>query len=105
MTELAASAPVPAASAPDLLDIVYWLQHLADPVERMKLATLYADRARDELLPELASVRRLATVQARTALMEQGHTATEATRILAQQVGMSTQTVARMISERKQYGG
>lgn len=90
---------------PDILEVVYWLQRVKDPVERIKLSTLMGDEARDQLLPELASVRRLATVEARQHLMNQGMTATEATRALAEQVGMSPQTVMRMISERKAYGG
>lgn len=90
---------------PDILEIVYWLQHVEDPVERIKKATLFGDEARDQLLPELASVRRLATVEARKKLMDDGLTATEATRVLAEKVGMSPQTIMRMISERRQYGG
>ena len=92
-------------SAPDILEVVYWLNTITDPVERIRQATLLGDEARDQLLPELASVRRLATVEARRQLMDRGMTATEATHDLASRIGMSVQTVMRMISERKHYGG
>lgn len=93
--------------APDILEVVYWLNQIEDPVERIKRATLLGDEARDQLLPELASVRRLATVAARKQLMTSGDgmSATQATHLLAEKIGMSVQTVMRMISERKHYGG
>lgn len=90
---------------PDLLEVVYWLNSLTDPVEQIKFATILGDQARDELLPEIASVRRLATVKARKKLMDQGMSAYEANRLLADQVGQSPQTIMRLISERRQYGG
>jgi hypothetical protein len=95
----------PKTEQPDILEVVYWLNTVSDPVERIRQATLLGDEARDQLLPELASVRRLATVQARKALMEQGMSATAATHELANQIGMSVQTVMRMITEAKHYGG
>lgn len=90
---------------PEILAIVHWLQGITDPVERIRQATLLIDEARDHLLPELASVRRLAAVEARKRLVDEGMSVFEANRFLGENVGMSPQTIMRLISERKHYGG
>lgn len=90
---------------PDVLELVYWLQLIEDPVERFTKATRYGDEVRSSLLVELAALRRRAAYEARQRLMAQGMNATEATRELARQAECSPQTVGRMINELRQYGG
>ena len=89
----------------DVLELVYWIQGIEDPVERFVLATKYGDEVRSSLLVELAALRRRSAFEARQRLMASGMTATEATRVLAQQAQCSPQTVGRMINELPQYGG
>lgn len=104
---MAKTAKQDMGDAPDILETVYWLNSIEDPIERIKRATLLIDEARDQLLRELASVRRLATVEARKKMMAENRNmnVTDATHALASEVGMSVQTVMRMITERRQYGG
>lgn len=84
---------------PAILEPVYWLNTLNDPVVRAAAATRLIDAVRVELLVELAAARRIATYQARAQLMAEGHGAAEASRILAARIGASPQTVARLVSE------
>ncbi len=108
------------SNQPDVLEVVGWLKQLEDPVARLASATEHVDKARDELLPELAGIRRTAAMQARKVLtaphepdkcpgLDQqcavGHQVTEANQIMAQVSGMSPQTVVRLIAEYRQYGG
>lgn len=95
----------PGTEHPDVLELVYWLREVSDEVERMKLATLLGDRVKDELLPEIAAVRRLSAVAARDKLIKSGLTAADATLELARESRQSPQTIMRLISERRQYGG
>ena len=89
----------------DLLDVVYRLREVTDPIERFKMSTAAIDQVRDELIVELAALRREAAVQARNVLIdEQGLKAGQANRELAALSGTSVQTVARMINEQAQYG-
>lgn len=88
----------------DLLDVIRQLQQVDDPEEGMRLATSLIDQARDELLVELAAMRRSFAVRARTALMDQGLSATAASRELAGRVHTSPQSIGRMVTEASQYG-
>jgi hypothetical protein len=88
----------------DILDVIRQLQQVDDPEEGIRLATRLIDQARDELLVELAALRRSFAVRARTALMDQGMSATEANRVLAARVETSPQSVGRMVTEASQYG-
>lgn len=88
----------------DLLDVVRQLQEVTDPEEGMRVATALIDQARDELLVELAAIRRSFAVRARTALMDQGMSATAASRELASRVHTSPQSIGRMVTEAAQYG-
>lgn len=90
---------------PDVLELVYWIQSQHDPMEQFVLATTYGDKVRQELLVELAALRRRSAHAARKQLMDQGMNATEATRELARLVESSPQTISRMINELHQYGG
>lgn len=89
---------------PDVLEPVYWIREIQDPIERFKLATRFGDEARGSLLPELAALRRAAAHEARQRLIVGGMNATEATREVARLADSTPQTVGRMISERQQYG-
>jgi transcriptional regulator GlxA family with amidase domain len=92
----------------DQLDIhlmVEWVNELTDPVEQMVASTILIDRVRDQLMPELAAIRRNSTVRARQHLIQTGLRATDATRKLAELSGQSPQTVNRMFQERHSYGG
>jgi hypothetical protein len=89
---------------PDVLEAVYWVREVTDPVQRFVEATRLGDEARGSLLPELAAVRRQAAHEARRALIAGGMNATEATREVARQAHSTPQTIGRMISERSAYG-
>lgn len=89
---------------PDIMAIVSWCRQVEDPMERMRSATRIGDEIRDHVLTEIAGIRRLATVEARQVLIDGGMPAMEATRKLAEMVGQSTQTISRMIAERRAYG-
>lgn len=89
---------------PDVLEPVYWIRDIVDPVERFVEATRYGDEARGSLLPELAALRRQAAHEARQHLIISGMNATEATREVARRAESTPQTIGRMISERDQYG-
>lgn len=89
---------------PDVLELVYWLQQIRDPLQRFIEATKLGDEVRASLQVELAAQRREAACQARDALIAKGVKATEATAEVARLTGSSAQTIGRMVSERKQYG-
>lgn len=84
--------------------MVDWVNDIEDPVDAAVAATVLVDRVRDQLLPELAAVRRIKTVMARQKLTNEGMRATDATRELAAKMGMSPQTINRMYTERRAYG-
>lgn len=88
----------------DILDVIRQLQQVDDPEEGIRLATRLIDQARDELLVELAGLRRSFAFKARTALIDQGMSATEANRTLAARVDTSPQSIGRMVTEAAQYG-
>lgn len=89
---------------PDVLEPVYWVRNIEDPIQRFVEATRLGDEARGSLLPELAAQRRQAAHEARQALIASGMNATEATRHIARLAGSTPQTIGRMISERDAYG-
>lgn len=89
---------------PDVLEPVYWIRDIEDPIQRFMEATRFGDEARGSLLPELAALRRAAAHEARQRLIAGGMNATEATRRVAQLADSTPQTIGRMISERDQYG-
>ena len=89
---------------PDVLEPVYWVRGIEDPVDRFVEATRLGDEARGSLLPELAAVRRQAAGEARRRLIAEGMNATEATREVARRARSTPQTIGRMISEQGAYG-
>lgn len=89
---------------PDVLELVYWVREIEDPIQRFVEATRFGDEARGSLLPELAAQRRQAAHEARQALIRAGMNATEATRRVAQLANSTPQTIGRMISEKDAYG-
>lgn len=89
---------------PDLLAIVTWVQNLEDPEEQLIKAGELWDQNQNMVQIELAGLRRKAAVRARQRLIDQGMGATEATRVLAERVGQSPQTIARLLYEAPGYG-
>ncbi len=110
---------------PDLLEPVYWLQQIEDDADRLVAATELVDGMK-ELSRELAAQRRTAAYSGRElyrhphpadtcpaqeyqlelrTTCNAGHSATEATQILAMRTGLSPQIISRLVTERMSYGG
>lgn len=90
---------------PDIMAIINWLQGMDNQQECLAVTTRLIDQVRTDLLPELAAVRRSSAWRARIELVEQGMSVAEATRVLADEVGASPQTIMRLITEKGAYGG
>lgn len=88
----------------DLMMVVRSVQQIEDPIRGIQEATQLIDKVRDELLIELAAVRRGFAVQAQTQLREAGMKVAEANRQIAVQAQTSEASVKRMLTEASQYG-
>lgn len=88
----------------DLMMVVRAVQNIEDPIEGIVEATRLIDLARDQLLIELAAVRRGFTVQAQTILRANGMTVSAANREIAAKAQTSEASVKRMLTEAGQYG-
>lgn len=71
-------------------DLLYAHLRSLDPIERLVQATKAIELARDQLLPDLATLRRTATYEAR---------ATMRPAVIARESGHSPQTIGRLLAE------
>lgn len=88
----------------DFMTVIRQVQEIEDDVEAIMVATKLIDEARDQLLVELAAIRRDRAVRAQAKLRATGMTVDTANRLLAEQVQTSPTSIKRMVQEAGQYG-
>lgn len=88
----------------DFMMVIRQVQEIEDDVEAIMVATTLIDEARDQLLVELAAIRRDRAVRAQAKLRATGMTVDMANRLLAEQVQTSPTSIKRMVQEAGQYG-
>lgn len=88
----------------DFMMVIRQVQEIEDDVEAIMVATTLIDEARDQLLVELAAIRRDRAVRAQAKLRATGMTVDMANRQLAEQVQTSPTSIKRMVQEAGQYG-
>jgi len=84
--------------------VVRAVREIEDPIEGIIEATRLIDLARDQLLIELAGIRRGFAVQAQAQLRAQGMSVSAANREVAARAQTSEASVKRMLTEASQYG-
>jgi hypothetical protein len=88
----------------DFMMVIREVQAIRDDIEAGRVATKLIDQARDQLLVELAAIRRERAVRAQATLRASGLKVDAANRQLADEFQTSVTTVRRMILEAGQYG-
>lgn len=88
----------------DFMMVIRAVGDIEDDIEAARVATDLIDQARDQLLVELAAVRRARAVAAQSKLRATGMTVDEANRRLASAMNTSPTSVKRMVQEAGQYG-